>query len=177
MKKLFLLIISLTSIFCYAQKTGVILEKYGKVYSTEKPETTFDSIKEYKVIFDVFADKAADDEINPQLTAVTNYLKKSLQQGVPIENMKIAVIFHGTATKNVLNNTAYNKLFNIDNPNLALIKKLRSENVELYVDKKSYFGKVYELEDKSPDIKMAFSTQSALMRFESDGYQIINSYN
>ncbi len=176
MKKITFFILLLTPIVNFAQKSGTILEKYGKVYSTEKPDTTFENDKEYKVIFDIYADQSKDEESNPQIEAVIKYLNTSLEQGISNEYLKVAVIFHGTATKNVLNDIAYNKLFNADNPNKLLIQRLKDSGVEIYVDKKSYFGNVYELKDKSPGIKMAYSAMAALNRYESDGYKIINSY-
>ena len=177
MKKIFytvaLLLVTITSV---AQKEGIILEKYGKVYASEKPSLNFENDKEYKVIFDVFKDQSKEDEINPELKTIVAYLETSSKQGVTKENMKIAVIFHGEATKNVLTNSAYNKLFEIDNPNIELIKKLKNAGVELYVDRKSYFGNVYELKDKSPEIKMSYSALVTLTEFKSEGYQIINSF-
>ena len=177
MKKIAITIaIVLVSITSFAQKEGVILEKYGKVYASEKPSLNFENDKEYKVIFDIYKNFSKEDEVNPQLNTIIAYLETSTKQGVVKENMKVAVIFHGTATKNVLTNTAYRKLFDIDNPNIELIEKLKDADVELYVDRKSYFGNVYELKDKSPAIKMSYSALVTLTEYKNEGYQIINSF-
>jgi len=176
MKKIIYVVLLLSSVVIYSQETSIIIGKFGKVYPTEKPGSSFETDKEYKIIFDVFTDWSTEDESNPKLQSIIDYLNRSSEQGVSEENMKVAVIFHGTATKNVLNNKAYQRIFNTDNPNTALIEKLREAQVELYVDRKSYFGNVYELEDKASNIRMAYSALAALMRYEKDGYLIVNSY-
>jgi len=176
MKKIIYCVILLSSFAISAQEASIIIGKFGKVYNAEKPESSFENDKEYKIIFDVFTDRSNEGEVNPKLNSIIDYLDMSSQQGVSKENMKIAIIFHGTATKNVLNDKAYQRLFKIDNPNAEIIQKLKEADVELYVDRKSYFGNVYELEDKTLNIKMAYSALAALMRYQKDGYQIVNSY-
>ena len=166
--------ILLTSSVGFSQQTGLIIENFGNVYHTEKPQLTFENDKEYKIIFDVFTDDTDKNKINPKLSAIADYLSIFSQNGMPIENLKATVLLHGAATKNALNNTAYKKLFNSDNPNAQLIKALKDANIEFYVSGKAYYGRVYEFEDKLSEIKMSISARAALEWYQKEGYQIIN---
>lgn len=164
----------LTSYVGFSQQTGLIIENSGNVYRPGKTEFPFESDKEYKVIFDVFTDDIDKNKVNPKLATVVNYLSAYTQEELPKENLKITVILHGLATKNALNDAAYKKLFDVENPNSTLIKELKDANVEFYVSGKSYYGKVYEFKDKLPSIKLAYSAIATLKWYQADGYEVIN---
>jgi len=170
---MFLLLIMVCGVG-FAQQQGLIIEEYGKVYKVDNADLEFDNDKVYKVIFDIYTDSPDLDKTNPLLKTVARYLQIHTQYGVPRENLKIAVIMHGVATKNVLTNTAYKKEFKTKNPNAELIKALKAANVELFVCGQSYAGKGYEKDQKLPEVKMALSAMTALVWFQTGGYQFIN---
>lgn len=158
----------------FAQQKGLIIEDYGKVQRVENPDLEFDKDKVYKAIFDIYTDSPDKDKTNPLLKTVARYLQIHKQYGIPKENLKVAVVMHGVATKNVLNDKAYEKLFGVENPNSELIKILKGADVDLYACGQSYAGKGYDDADKLPEVKMALSALTALVWFQSGGYQTIN---
>jgi len=158
----------------YSQEKGIILENTGNVYRVDNPDLEFEKNKEYKVIFDVYTDSPNIDMDNPMLKTVARYLQIHTQYGIPRENLKIAVIIHGLASKNVLSDEAYKKEFKVKNPNTNLIKALKDNDIEIFVCGQSYAGKGYEAKDKSPHVKMALSAMTALVWYQTAGYQIIN---
>ena len=178
MKKLLFLFILISFISINAQKTtttnGPIIENFGKVFQIENPDLLLEEDKEYKVIFDVYTDASKGEKINPLLNTVARYLNMHAQQGVSKENMKVVVIMHGVAAKSTLNNDAYQKQFNAENPNYELVKALKGANVELFVCGQSYMARGFEIKDKSENIKMALSALTALTKYQSEGYQLIN---
>lgn len=155
-------------------KTGPIIGNFGKVYQIENPDLLLNTNTEYKVIFDIFTDKSKEGSKNPRLNTVARYLNMQGQQGVPIKNMKIVVVLHGSATKNVLNDKASQKYFKVNNLNSELVDELKKATVELYVFGQSYIASGFKLEEKSPNIKVALSALTALVEYQSKGYQIIN---
>ena len=178
MKRILFTLILMSFISLNAQqaetKTGPILENFGKVFQIENPDLLLKKDKEYKVIFDVYTDRSKGKDINPLLNTVARYLNMHAQQGVPKENMKVIVIMHGAVTNSVINNNAYQKQFNIENPNSKLLHALKEANVELFVCGQSYLARGFELKDKSKDVKLALSALTALVEYQSNGYQIIN---
>ena len=174
MKRIIYALFLLSSIVGFTQQKGLIMEDYGKVHRVENPDLEFEKNKEYKVIFDIYTDSPDIDKTNPLLKTVARYLQIHSHYGVPKENLKVAVIMHGVATKNVLNDKAYKKQFKTENPNSTLIKMLKEANVDLYVGGQSYAGKGYENTDKLPEVKVALSALTALVWFQTGGYQTIN---
>jgi len=158
----------------FAQRSGIIIEDYGKVYRVENPDIEFEKDKEYKVIFDIYTDSPSLKMDNPMLKKVVRYLQIHEQYGVPKKNMKVAVLLHGIATKNILTDKAYNKEFNIDNPNTELLRALRNAGVELYVPEDSLADGGYVSKDKSYNVQIALSALTELAWYETNGYKIVN---
>ena len=174
MKRNLLLGLTLLSTFAFAQHKGLIMEDYGKVQKVENPDLVFEKNKEYKVIFDVYTDSPDLDKTNPLLMTVARYLQIHSKNGIEPENLKVAVVMHGVATKNVLTDQAYKKQFKHENPNAQLIKILRDADVELFVCGQSFAGRGYENIDKLPEVKTALSALTALVWYQTGGYQVIN---
>ncbi len=178
MTRILFLLIFLSFITINAQQTetkmGPVLEDFGKVFQLENPDLLLKKDKEYKVIFDVYTDRSKGEKINPLLNTVARYLNMHAQQGIPLANMKVIVIMHGAATKSVLNDIAYKKQFKTENPNSQLIHALKEVNVELFVCGQSYLAHGFEIKDKSEKVKVALSALTALVEYQSEGYQLIN---
>jgi intracellular sulfur oxidation DsrE/DsrF family protein len=155
-------------------KEGPIIKKFGKVYQIDNPDLVLKTDVKYKVIFDIYTDRSKDTTKNPLLNTVARFLNMHAQQGVLLENMEIAVILHGSATKNVLSNLAYQNHFNTTNPNSQLVQELKKANVDLYVCGQSFIANGFKLEEKSSDIKLSLSALTALVEFQRNGFQIIN---
>jgi intracellular sulfur oxidation DsrE/DsrF family protein len=156
-----------------AQKIEII-KNYGKVYTVDNPDLLLKTDTEYKVVFDIFTDNSNDDGVNPLLNAVARYLNMHSQQGVLLKNMKVVVILHGAATKYTITDLAFKNKFKKENPNSELLQELKKANVELYVCGQSYVANGFKVENKSSNIKLALSALTALVHYQSEGYQIIN---
>jgi intracellular sulfur oxidation DsrE/DsrF family protein len=177
-KYFMVLVVLLQSSFISAQeveiKTGPIIKKYGKVYQVNSVDLQLNYETKYKVIFDIYTDNSKNNSVNPLLNAVARYLNMHAQQGILLENMKVAVILHGAATKYTINELAFQEQFGVSNPNSELLQELNNANVELYVCGQSYIANGFKIEDKSSNIKLALSALTALVKYQSEGYNIIN---
>lgn len=151
-----------------------LIKDFGVVYKIDSPDLLLDTNTEYKVIFDVYTDNANGEKVNPLLNTVARFINMHAAQGVLLENMKIAVILHGKATKSALSDAPYNELYKIDNPNSKLIAILKNTNVEIFVCGQSYMASKFDVKDKSENVKMALSALTALVEYQNNGYKIIN---
>ena len=178
MKKFAILVILLSYSIINSQeieiKSGPVIENFGKVYQVKNPDLLLKIDTQYKVIFDIFTDKSKENTVNPLLNAVARYLNMHAQQGVSIENMKIVVILHGAATKSTISNVSYQNRYNTNNPNAEIINALKKVNVEVYVCGQSYLANGFKVNEKSTNVKLALSALTALVEYQSNGYQIIN---
>lgn len=155
-------------------KTGPIIDDYGPAFGIKKADLKLEKGKEYKVIFDVFTDKSKEGKINPLIETVARYLNMHAQQGIKLKNMKVVVILHGGATRSALSNKAYEDKYGIKNPNSLIIKELEKADVAFYVCGQSLLFNKFDIEDVSEHVKISLSALTALVEYQSNGYQIIN---
>jgi len=153
---------------------GPIIADFGASYQIKDTDLQLDTNKTHKVIFDVFSNNSKEGKVNPLISTVARYLNMHAQQGVKLENMKVALILHGKATKSALSNEAFREKYKTDNPNAELLKALKNANVEIYVCGQSYLFSKYDLKDVSENVKVSLSALTALVEYQSNGYQIIN---
>ena len=124
---LILLCCSLTFVL-KAQETqrqmGPVITDFGPVFSVENPDFVTDTNKVYKVIFDIHNTPDDPAKVNQMLNTLARFLNMHAQAGVPLENLKVAGVFHNKATHDVLNNSEYQAKYKVPNPNLRLLKAL-----------------------------------------------------
>ncbi len=178
MKNIFIFLICISFSGVYAQKhqkkAGPIIKDFGHVFTIENPQLLLQNDKVYKVIFDVYTNTDKEGVINPLINTVARYLNMHAQNGVPTENMKVAMVMHGKAAKDALSNDAYREKYKIDNPNAKLISALKEANVDIYVCGQSYKSRGLPIEGLSKDVKLSLSALTALVEYQENGYKIIN---
>lgn len=178
--KQFLFILAILQCFSvtYSQKqktsTGPIFEDFGAVYTIENADLLLDTDTKYKVIFDVYSDQKKSGTMNPLINTVARFMNMHAQNGVLLENMDIVLVLHGAATKNALNEKKFKKLFKTKHPNSELLKALAAKNVKTYVCGQSMISKEYKASDISEYVDISLSALTALVKYQSEGYQIIN---
>jgi len=178
--KYFLLYLTLITCISlgYSQKnktsSGPVFEDFGYVYSVENADLLLDKDKKYKVIFDVYTDEKKSSQMNPLINTVARFMNMHGQHGVQEEHMDIVVVLHGEATKNALNEKKYKKLFKTKHPNSELLEALAAKNVKIYVCGQSMKSKDYKASDISEHVMISLSALTALVEYQSEGYQIIN---
>jgi intracellular sulfur oxidation DsrE/DsrF family protein len=162
----------------YAQKSetkaGPIIKKFGKVHKIKNPELNLQKDKEYKVIFDIYTDTKKEGAINPLINTVARFLNMHAQNGIPGKNMKVAFVMHGAATKNALNNEAYQDKYLKDNPNIDLIKALKKADVDIFVCGQSLKSRGFPVKGLSKNVKLSLSALTALVEYQENGFKIIN---
>ena len=86
---------------------GPVIDGYGPTFAIENRDIALLDDFQYKVVFDVanYSDDVA--ALNAKLVSVARFLNMHARNGVPQGNMSLAVVLHGAALKNVLNNDAY----------------------------------------------------------------------
>ncbi|TYP99073.1 intracellular sulfur oxidation DsrE/DsrF family protein [Tenacibaculum adriaticum] len=174
MKKILFTLFLLSFSVVFSQNAGPIIQDYGKTFTIENPDLLLKKDTLYKVIFDVYTDVEKSSEINRSIETVARFLNMHAQQGVPLENMKVVLVLHGKATKNALNDVGFEKKFGHKNPNSELLAALKKSNVSTFVCGQSFTARGYKRDDLSSNVKISLSALTALVEYQSKGYQIIN---
>ncbi len=169
------LILFSTSIFSQEikPKKGPVIKNFGQVYTIENPDLLLDVNKKYKVIFDIYSDEKRVKNLNSSINTVARFINMHSLQGVDLSNLNIVVVLHGEATKNALTNEAFQEYHVVKNPNTELISVLKAANVKIYVCGQSFASQEFERKDLSKNVEMSLSALTALVYYQSEGYQLI----
>ncbi|MBO0341100.1 DsrE family protein [Muricauda lutimaris] len=170
---LFLLIFMTFSGISQEKKSGPVVEGYGQVWAIENPDFKTDTSQEFKVVFDVKDGPESDTEININLNTVARFLNLHAQNGIPLSQLKVALIVHGTAARNLLSDEAYQKRYQVQNPNLELVEKLLDAEVEVIMCGQSSKTRDLPKEDLIPGVKIALSAMTANIQLQNQGYRPI----
>lgn len=152
---------------------GPIIEAYGAVYAVESPDLPTPTDMTYRMLFDVKTSPDAADGLNASLNSVARFLNMHSQAGVPLDNMKTAIILHGSAGKYVLDQEAYEARFGVRNTNLEMMEALHEAGVEIYLCGQTATHRGFTREDMSPIITVALSAMTVIARLENEGYTVI----
>ncbi|MCK5677919.1 MAG: DsrE family protein [Flavobacteriaceae bacterium] len=168
-------VLYITIFYSQENKTtkGPIIKDFGQVYKIKNPDLLLDKNKKYKIIFDVYTDSKNTKKQNASINTVARFLNMHAQNNIRVQNLDIVLVLHGAATKNVISDKAFQREFKMNNPNTKLIKALDKANVKVYVCGQSFAHKGYERSDLSKNVALSLSALTALVEYQSKGYQLI----
>jgi len=168
MKRIILSILLIVSSYVAAQEksTGPIINDYGEVFKIEKPDFRVDTEMEYKVVFDISESPESHTKINRSIDTAARFLNMQAQNGVDPEKMKVALVIHGQAYKDILTNSAYQERFDTTNPNQKLVESLLSSGVQFIVCGQTAKARAISKIDMIPNVQMALSAMNALLKLQ-----------
>ncbi len=127
-----------------------------------------------KIVFDIAAD-SKPDELNKGLESVARYLNLNAEAGHKPSDIKLALVLHGGATKAALGDEAYAKHTAVTkNPNLELIRELKSCGVEVFVCGQSLARNKFASSDVASDVSVAVSAMTVNTNKQLDGYAYLS---
>ena len=154
-----------------AQLIFPIIPKHGGVLP--RPKAVEQPRAGAKVVFDATADSKPTD-VNKGLDRVARLLNLYGAAGLKAQDVKIAVVLHGEATRSALSDAAYKARFQIEqNPNLPLIHELQKAGVEVLVCGQALNYKGISDDEVADGISIAAAALTALINKQTDGYSYI----
>ena len=170
---LMLLFIPQYNLFSQSKETGPIIENYGEVWNIEDPSFSTDTSKEFRVVFDIMNSPESHTEINKSIETAARFLNMHAQNGVPKENLKVVLVVHNKASKDIITNQAYQKRFSANNPNEALVQELMNAGVNVVLCGQSSLSRNYPITEAIEGVQLALSAMTALVQLQDKGYQLI----
>lgn len=152
---------------------GPVFTEYGPVYQIADRAVQLPENFVYKAVFDISKSSDEPNQLNRQLESVARFINMHALNGVPLDKMDIAVVFHGGATKDLLNNKTYQKKFSIDNPSLDLQHQLRSKGVKFYLCGQSMSFSGYNKQELDEPNDLALSAMTMLVILQAQGYRLL----
>lgn len=133
-----------------------IVSEFGGIYGIEG-SASLDSEMEYRIVIDLKTLQRDKESINPGLNNVARLMNLHGLGGVKAENLDVAVVVHGGATDVIIDNEAYQKRYELDNPNIELISALKEAGVKVYVCGQSLLSRQYARDEINEEVTVALS--------------------
>lgn len=129
----------------------------------------------YKVVFDVATAAPKIDQVNPMLEGITRFVNTLAQYGVPADHRMIAVVFHQGGTDAVLNNEEFKARHDgHDNPNIAIMEKLKKAGVDLRVCGQAVLARKIDPKTIQPEVQVDLWALTTIVNFQMRGYAHIS---
>ncbi len=146
--------------------SGSLIKEYGKVADVPAAPA-LPSDTEMRVVFDI-ADAAEQGQLNRKIESAARFLNLNHVAGVPAENMHVALVVHGPAYRDLLNDAAYGG----PNANAGLIAALAENGVRIML-----CGQTAAYRDAKPSqlikgVEMAHSAMTAHAILQQEGYTL-----
>ncbi|MGB5555004.1 MAG: DsrE family protein [Flavobacteriaceae bacterium] len=170
---LFLAIFYTSMVAAQTKSKGPVISEFGEVFAIENATFPLDTTKEYKAVFDIMTSPESHQELNRSMETAARFLNMHAQAGVPVSNLKAAMVVHNEASKDVITNEAYQKRYNTNNPNLELIQALLKADVQVVFCGQSSAARNFPKEDLIPGVQLALSAMTALIQFQNQEYRLI----
>lgn len=150
--------------------TGPVVESFGPVADVEQT-VPLTGREHFKIVFDA-SEQGKGDKRNRKFESLARFLNMQARAGVKPEQIELALVVHGGAGFDVLNDTAYQKKFQRDNPNVDLLAALQKNRVRIILCGQSAAYNGIGNKDLLPGVEMALSAMTAHALLQQQGYTL-----
>jgi len=159
--------------FAEEPSTGPYIKGGGPAFAVADRDVPLPAGHKYRVVFEAteFEDQPAG--LNDELEMVARFLNMHGKNGVPLDDLDLAVVMHGGALLSALSNETYNRLYGMDNPNLALLTELADAGVRFYVCGQSMGFRKLGKQDLAEPVKLGLSAMTMLVTLQAEGYALL----
>lgn len=152
--------------------TGPFIDGYGAAFAVEDRDVPLVEGHVYRVVYEITDYDGSPTGVNRELDTVARFLNMHGKNGVALENIQLAVVIHGAALVNVLNDASYLTRFEIANPNLDLLHKLMAAGVRFYACGQSMGLRGFAKSELEGGVRMALSAMTMVHQLQADGYTL-----
>lgn len=153
--------------------TGPVIADYGAVFAIENPDFKIAMDREFKAVFDVMESPETHGSVNAGLETAARFLNMHARAGIPVEQLKVALVVHHAASKDILSDVAYRKRYGTDNPNQKLVQAILGAGGQVILCGQSAAGRGIAREEPIPNVQLALSAMTALIQLQDEGYRLI----
>lgn len=144
---------------------GTVIEDYADIASVVDERLTSES--SFAVAYDV-AGAGPDDAPNRSFVTPARFLNMHVDAGVPLENIKLAVVVHGGAYKDLLTEETRGA----PNPNADLIARLVAKGVRFELCGQTAAHYDVTDEDLLPGVTISLSAMTSHALLQQEGYTL-----
>lgn len=150
-----------------------VIKNYGGIYNVEKATVKVDPEEEYKIVVDVVTGAEDAYDVAWGLTNVARMINLHAVSGADIDRMHVVLAIHGSAAYTVMSNKAFRERFDTDNPNIELMRALKSAGVKLTVCGQSLIGREIDVKTVLPEVEITTSMLTTVTTYQLKGYAML----
>ncbi len=152
---------------------GPAIKDYGPTYAIADSDVKLPKDHIYKAVFDIVEAPDGHSAHNRSIESIARFINMHVRNGVKPENIELAAVFHGPATKNTLSDKAYQQRYQSKNPNSKLLQQLADFGVKFYLCGQSAFFSGIDKNELNRDIKLGLSAMTMFVLLQDEGYNLI----
>jgi intracellular sulfur oxidation DsrE/DsrF family protein len=151
-------------------ESGPLIQGYGKHTKVEQ-DLKVPNDMALKVVFDV-SDSGGETKLNRKFDSLARFLNMHVANGSKPENIDLALVVHGKAGADLLNEKAFMDKFKNNNPNSELLQLLMKNKVQIYLCGQS--AAFYDIKnaDLADGVQMSLSAMTAHAILQQQGYHL-----
>jgi intracellular sulfur oxidation DsrE/DsrF family protein len=153
-----------------AFSNGTQIKDFGKIAQVDS-DTQLDKDHKFNVVFDL-GKQGDNDAVNRSIDSLARFINMHVQAGIKAENINLALVVHGKAAYDLLNNESYEQEFLVSNPNAKLLKDLLGNRVDIYLCGQTAAYYSIRNENLYSGVKMALSAMTAHALLQQQGYTL-----
>lgn len=149
---------------------GPVFKNYGENIPIKDGLNNPES-QHFKIVFDVYTENETDAP-HRGFNSIARFINMHVRAGVPFNNIDIALVIHGKASYDLMNDAAFKNKFEKQNPSSDLLQKLFHNNVKVFVcgQSSSFLGLTKDQFNKSVHMSLSAMTANALL--QQQGYTL-----
>lgn len=149
---------------------GPLIKGFGQ-HAPVQQSTPLNQDTSFHVAFDV--GKQADvGQINRKFDTLARFLNMHVANGVKPENIQLALVVHGKAGRDLLNDATYLAKHGVNNPNTPLLVLLTQHNTRIYICGQSATFAGIEPQQLNDQVSVALSAMTAHALLQQQGYTL-----
>ncbi len=154
-----------------APKAGPVIHSAGAVFAVT-PDLRTPTDIDYKVAFEIAQASPGPDQVSVGLNSVARFMNMHAQAGVPRERIRTAIVVHGPAGWDLLNDEAHRARAGAPNPNAELLRELIAFGTPVILCGQTAASRGIPTDQLLDGVQVALSAMTAFVLLQDEGYLV-----
>ena len=155
------------------RQNGPVIRSAGEVFVIADPDIATPVDYTYRAVFEVAQTSEESGQVNVSFNSAARFLNMHAQAGVPAEQLHIALVVHGPAGRDLLNDAVYRERYGVANANIPVLDELARAGVKIIVCGQTAAARDLPRAALAEPVQMALSAMTAMVLLQDEGYRLI----